>query len=101
MHHPGIARRRVHFAHLSGVQSERLFAHHVLADTRCRNRHALMREVRRGNDQGIDLFIADDRFEVRRYFIDTPFPFADFQKLRIGVASGDQLGALSSRMPGT
>ena len=89
----GIAGRRVHFAHLAGVQPQRFFAHDVLARLRRRHGHVFVREVRRGDHDGVDFFVRDDRIKIGRDFFDTPLFAPRVEQLRIGIACRDQLGA--------
>ena len=83
----------IHVAHFASVQGERLFAHHVLAGAGCGVRNFLVRKVRRGDHDGVDVRVFDDGFVVRRGFGDAPLGGSLGEEFGVGVADGGNFGA--------
>ena len=52
-----------------------------------------MREVRRGDDHGIDVRIGANLFVIGRDVVDGPVPLALFEQAGTGIAGRHQLGA--------
>jgi hypothetical protein len=90
---PVVAGRLVHPANLLRVEPERLLAHRVLAVLRGRQGDRPVGEVRRGDDDGVDLRIGAERLGVGGDLLDPPIGLPLFQQRRIGVADGNQPGA--------
>ena len=82
----------VHRPHFAGVQPQRLLAHHVLAVPGGGERDRFVREIRRGDDDRIDVRIGADRLEVGRDIFAAPVLAALLEQLRAGVADAGQPG---------
>ncbi len=92
VHHAVVAGRVIHFAHFAGVESQRLFAHHVLAVAGRGHGDRPVSLVGRGDDHRVDVRIVAHRVRIGRDFVDAPVAFALFQQLGVGIAGGDQFG---------
>src|SRR5262245_4998222 len=89
----GIPARVVHRADFAGIQTERLFAHHVLAVLGGGERDRFVREIGRGDDHGVDVRVSANRFVVGRDVVAAPVGAALVEQLAAGVANAGQAGA--------
>ncbi len=83
----------VHLLHFAGVQSERLFAHDVLASPSGGDRDLFVREVGGGYQHTVDVVGGTNFAIVSRDAFESPVSAALVEQLGIGVAGGHELGS--------